>query len=160
SYFKFLRASAVSPFTGYVWGPGAGDWVDAGPAGPCRRGIHARRGGELPFWLAEELWRVELGGPVVVSGDQGGAPRARAASRIERWTPETADELGRMCTARVAHHAADELREIDLAGMADALEVAGRAFARGGTGDVLAGRARAASEAVIRAKESSRVKES
>ncbi|WP_165037019.1 hypothetical protein, partial [Candidatus Protofrankia californiensis] len=66
SYYKFLRPSGTSPFTGYAWGAVAGTWVEADATVPCRAGIHACRVEDLPYWLAEKLWRIDLDDPLVV----------------------------------------------------------------------------------------------
>ena len=38
--------------------------VEGGPdaPAPCRRGVHACRPGDLPYWLNRDLWEVELEG--------------------------------------------------------------------------------------------------
>ena len=62
---KALRAGAVGPFSGFRWptpGDGPGQWVAASPS-PCASGVHACLRGQLPLWLHDELWEIELGGP-------------------------------------------------------------------------------------------------
>ena len=68
--YKFLNAGAVGLFSRLAWPmphdavPGA--WVEAeGPLEVCRNGIHACGPGGLIEWIDSELWRVELGEPVM-----------------------------------------------------------------------------------------------
>ena len=61
--FKFLQRGAVGPFSGFRWP--ADEWVSGTePFAVCAGAIHACGIDDLPYWLHEELWRVELGGPV------------------------------------------------------------------------------------------------
>jgi hypothetical protein len=96
--YKFLAAGRIGPFTGFQWEPGT--WLDAAAADLCKHGIHACRVRDLPIWLDEELWEVELDGEVVVGDRKLVAARARLTNRIERWTPGVAREFGRFCAVR------------------------------------------------------------
>jgi hypothetical protein len=96
--YKFLGAGRVGRFTGFRWE--ADTWVDAATADVCRAGIHACRVGDLPIWLDEELWEIELDGGVVESERKVAAIRGRLTRRIEPWTPETAHEFGVFCVRR------------------------------------------------------------
>jgi hypothetical protein len=96
--YKFLAAGAVAPFTGYRWRPG--EWVEAEGIDLCRRGIHACRIRDLPLWLDDELWEVELDGVVVEQERKLVAQRGRLTRRVESWTPEAALEFGRFCAKR------------------------------------------------------------
>ena len=61
--YKFLRAGRVGPFSAFQW-PEPDVWVRAAPElAACRRGIHACRPSDLPWWLADELWEIELRRP-------------------------------------------------------------------------------------------------
>src|SRR5579859_316080 len=56
-----------SMFTGSAWplpdGDAPGQWVQAdGPVGLCTNGIHASSVDQLPQWLGDELWEVQLDG--------------------------------------------------------------------------------------------------
>jgi hypothetical protein len=90
--YKFLDEGSVSPFTGFRWP--AGEWVDAEGADPCRRGIHACRVQDLPFWLGKELWEIELDGDVVVQQRKVVAPRGRLVRRVDAWGREVLAEFG------------------------------------------------------------------
>ena len=96
--YKFLAAGAVAPFTGYRWRPD--EWVDADRADPCRQGVHACRTRDLPIWLDDELWEVELDGGVVEQERKLVAGRGRLTRRIDAWAPDAAREFGRFCARR------------------------------------------------------------
>ena len=96
--YKFLKAGAVGPFTGFRWRPDV--WVEAEEAAPCRDGIHACRTRDLPLWLDSELWEIELDGTIVEAERKLVARRGRLTRRIEPWTPELATEFGRFCARR------------------------------------------------------------
>jgi hypothetical protein len=97
--YKFTRAGAQSPFTGFRWSPG--DWVDAeGQVELCSNGVHACRVEALPRWIDEELWRVEIED---VQAEHEGvvvARRGRLVERIAAWNADTARDLARSCAVR------------------------------------------------------------
>jgi len=103
---KFLRAGAVGPFSGAAWpvpgnGGEPGAWLGAdGAPSLCRSGVHACRPADLPLWICEELWRVELGGEVTAAPDKLVAPRGRLLGRVEAWDAAAADELAGACVTR------------------------------------------------------------
>lgn len=96
--YKFLRAGAVGPFTGFRWK--ADTWVEAEAADTCRSGIHACSVRHLPIWLDAELWAIELDGDVVEGERKLVAARGRLTHRIEGWNPALAREFGRFCARR------------------------------------------------------------
>ena len=96
--YKFLAAGAVAPFTAFDWP--IGEWVEADAADPCRRGVHACRTKDLPIWLDDELWEVELDGAIVEQERKLVAERGRLTRRIEGWTPDTGVAFGRFCARR------------------------------------------------------------
>lgn len=104
--YKFTRAGARSPFTGFAWP--AREWVEVeGDVALCANGVHACRVEALPRWLDDELWRVQLDD---VEEEHEGllvARRARLLERIDAWNAETSRELARSC-ARRARELADE----------------------------------------------------
>jgi hypothetical protein len=109
--YKFLRPRAVGPFSGFHWplptGGAPGPWVTApGSLQPCLNGVHACRPADLPFWLTEELWRIELQGPVVEEETVVLAERGRLISRVAEWTAATALEYADACAERARIHAA------------------------------------------------------
>jgi hypothetical protein len=103
--FKFLRPGRLGPFSAFRW-PEPGVWVhtSAEPA-LCRRGVHACRARDLPWWLAEELWEVELDGDVHAGPHKLTAISGRLDSRIVAWTPERAQEFADACAWRARDHA-------------------------------------------------------
>lgn len=147
-YWKFLRAGSVSPFTGYPWPP-PGTWTapaaaeagtdasEAGTeaAGGCASGFHACRLDDLPYWLMDdELWEVELAGPVTTLERKAVAARARLVRRVRAWHPGTAWLFAVDCVARTVGHAVVELRACGQDQSADRLAA---------TADLATGRARA-----------------
>ena len=96
--YKFLEAGGVSPFAGFQWP--VGEWVDAAAADPCRRGIHACRIADLPFWLGKELGEIELDGEIVVQQRKVVASRGRLVGRVGAWNRAVLEELGRDVLAR------------------------------------------------------------
>lgn len=110
--YKFLRAGRVGPFSDFAW-PEPGRWVRAGAAtDPCRRGIHACRTHDLPLWLADELWEIELQGEVRVDAHKIVAAAGRLGSRVKRWTPTCAHEYAYACAWRA--------RDTTILGLTDA----------------------------------------
>ncbi|MBV9197460.1 MAG: hypothetical protein JO168_25280 [Solirubrobacterales bacterium] len=129
--YKFLRSGRTGPFSGHAW-PAPGVWVHADrDMVACRRGIHACRIRDLPWWLADELWEIELDGRVRVDEHKIFAPAGRLRSRIEGWTPACAQAYADACAWR-AHDRA--IQALTRAGHADA---AGELAACGTLDDVL-----------------------
>ncbi len=131
---KFLARGAVSPFTAFRW-PAPGEWVGA-PAGREAAWVHACRPGDLPYWLDDELWRIELGEPVREARYQVASPRARLVSRIGAWDAAFGREYARACALRARDlalpHLTPALRDAlacldDLQAMADAVQAADEA---------------------------------
>ena len=94
--YKFLRPGRVGPFSGIRWpkplGGEPGGWVRArdDAAVLCASGVHACTVDDLPFWMAEELWEVELGDPVERQRSKLVAPAGRLLARVEAWNQEAA----------------------------------------------------------------------
>jgi hypothetical protein len=102
--YKFLRAGRIGPFSGFEWPARA--WVRADhETHACRYGIHACRTQDLPWWLADELWEVELDGPIRIAEHKIIAPAGRLLSRIDRWTSACAQEYGEACAWRACDSA-------------------------------------------------------
>jgi hypothetical protein len=101
--YKFLRSGSVGPFTGFSWV--MGQWVESTGAALCEHGVHACRVDDLPFWVNEELWEVELDGEVVTAGRKVVAPRGRLVRRVEAWTAAASRELADTAAARARVHA-------------------------------------------------------
>lgn len=56
-----------------------------GQIGLCVNGIHASSTAQLPQWLGDEVWEVELGGEILRTEPALVAARARLVRRIEEW---------------------------------------------------------------------------
>src|SRR5215470_409656 len=82
--WKFLVRGRVAPFGGHVWpapGSGApGEWV-LPPGGE----VFACRIPDLPWWVNDELWEVELDGPIRSLPTQIAARRGRLIRRMVGW---------------------------------------------------------------------------
>jgi hypothetical protein len=119
--YKFLRAGRVGPFSEFRW-PEAGVWVRAGDkVAPCRTGIHACRPQDLPWWLADELWEIELEDEVQLEEHKVLARAGRLQTRIEGWTAARATQYGEACAWRARDRAAQALRIANHADAADQL---------------------------------------
>jgi hypothetical protein len=107
--YKFLRAGRIGPFSSFTW-PEPGVWVRAGAAtDACRRGVHACRTRDPPWWLADELWEIELDGEVRIDEHKIVAPARRLRSQIEAWTPACAQECADACGRRAQERAVQAL---------------------------------------------------
>jgi hypothetical protein len=107
--YKFLRAGRIGPFSNFVW-PQAGVWVRAGAGTDhCRRGVHACRPQDLPWWLAEELWEIELDGELQIDEHKIVAPVGALRSQILGWTTASAQEYGEACAWRARDKAVEAL---------------------------------------------------
>jgi hypothetical protein len=106
--YKFLAADGSSRLTGFRWPPPDGDapgaWVQA-PADPCRSGVHACRPADLPFWVGEVLYEVELGGDIVAAPGKLVGSRGRLLRRIPAWDSGVRDAFTQDCADR-AHQLA------------------------------------------------------
>jgi hypothetical protein len=96
--WKFLRRGGVAPFTGLAWVPGA--WVNGRPA--HGEGVHACKVSHLPYWVDDELWRIELGEPVVERATQLEGARGRLLERVAAWDPRA---FAQACAARARAYA-------------------------------------------------------
>jgi hypothetical protein len=111
--FVFLAEGAVEPLSDFAWPtPKAGEpgaWV-SGDTAPreARRGYPAR---DLPYWLDEELWNVELAGTLTGRDHLLLAERARLLGRLDAWGDAAAWELVAACAQRIARPAAAALRD-------------------------------------------------
>jgi hypothetical protein len=107
--YKFLRTVRTGTFSGFRW-PEPGSWVRAsGDLARCRVGIHACRTQDLPWWLADELWEIELDGPVHVDEHKLVAPAGRLLTQIDGWTPDCAQEYADACAWRARDRAIEVL---------------------------------------------------
>ena len=107
--YKFLRSGRIGPFSAFQW-PDPGVWVHAPrDLTACRRGIHACRPSDLPWWFADELWEIELDGQVQPDEHKIIAPAGRLRSPIEAWTPACAQAYADACAWRAQERAVQGL---------------------------------------------------
>jgi hypothetical protein len=100
---KALKTGAVGPFSAFRWpqpddGPGA--WVAAHPSA-CASGVHACLPAQLPLWLQDELWEIELDGRIDRLERKLVAERGRLVRRIERWDSRALADYAHACLARL-----------------------------------------------------------
>ena len=120
---KFLLPGRIAPFSRLVWPKD--DWVvEAGPVDSCRRGIHACRLADLAYWIAPELWLVELAGEIVEGDLKVVATRGRLVGPVEGWDDRTQREFSESCARRTGLNAGAELRAEGLNDAARSLETA------------------------------------
>jgi hypothetical protein len=130
--FKFLGAGAVAPYTEFRW-PIGGEWVNA-PVDRAGVWIHACRLGDLPYWIDEELWRIELEVPVREARYQIASPHGRLLGRIAGWNPPLARKFAEACAWRARDVALPRLpahMRDAIAGSADLGAIAAGAGAAG-----------------------------
>jgi hypothetical protein len=96
--YKFLDRDGVARFTGFRWP--VDEWVDGGRVDPCRSGVHACRVQDLPVWMGDELWEIELDGEIVERERQVIARRGRLVRQVDGWTDELLDGFGELCAER------------------------------------------------------------
>lgn len=112
--YKFLRPEAVALYSGLRWpqpdGDAPGEWVAAtDPLVPCVSGIHACRQRDLPQWIDDELWRIELDGELIDQESMIVARRGRLVAQVEEWDTGAARDFAAACVARAREHAASLL---------------------------------------------------
>ena len=97
---KFLRDGQIAPFSRVRWPSPAGDepapWVQRTSA----HRVHACEVVDLPDWIDNELWHVELDGDVQTDYGTLAADRGRLIARVADWNHQTAAELAAACTLR------------------------------------------------------------
>lgn len=97
STYLFLRSGARSVFTDGAWptplDDGAGEWVTSEP-GSAAVSVYGYRIGDLPLWVCDELWEIELLAPIVEGSTRLTAPAGRLLRRLDRWDRHVATEFG------------------------------------------------------------------
>jgi hypothetical protein len=133
-----------SGFTGWRWplpdDGGPGEWVVAsGSPELCFNGIHACTVDQLPQWLGEELWTIELGGEVVRTAAALVASKGRLLGRVEAWGATAQAAFGQDCAQRAHQAAIEGPSSSPLLAAVNQLAAAGRAGPAGYWAAVLAG---------------------
>lgn len=110
--YKFLASGAQALFRELCWpqplAGTPGQWVEASPAPlePCGNGIHGCEVADLPYWISDELWQIELD-PECIAGPQSlVARRGRLLRRIDAWNPAAAQAFASACLARAESYVA------------------------------------------------------
>lgn len=115
--YKFLATGGRAPFSERHWPPPAAEpsaWVEAtGPLEPCRNGVHACEPHDLPYWIAEELWEVELDGERLRGPQSIIARRGRLVRQIDAWNPVNARTFAEQCRARAQTYVAKLPADMD-----------------------------------------------
>jgi hypothetical protein len=118
--WKFLAPGRVAPFGGHVWpapdGSGPGPWVRF----PGRE-VFACRLDDLPWWIAAELWQVELEPPIRALETQVAAAAGRLVRQVTAWDASARLAYGAACATRARDLAAEALRRDGRPDEADAL---------------------------------------
>jgi hypothetical protein len=123
-----LRSGAVDRLTEFAWPTPAaeapGSWVEAGVDAPhdAVRGFPVE---QLPWWLDDELWQLELAGEQTAELRRTRATRGRLIRRVETWTPEVATSLVEVCAQRLQEAAVGALVREGRREEADTLVAAG-----------------------------------
>jgi hypothetical protein len=94
-----------SRFTGWRWPlPGddrPGAWVESRePPALCQSGVHACTVAQLPQWLGDELWRIELGGEILTTEPALVAARGRLLERVSEWDDPARLAFAEACARR------------------------------------------------------------
>ena len=117
--YKFLSPGAVGLYSGFRWpvpeNGAPGQWVEAtGKLVDCFNGVHACRVRDLPSWIDDELWTVELGGNLVERETMVIADRGRLVRRVEGWTAAAASDFAEACARRARDQAVRSLERARL----------------------------------------------
>lgn len=112
--FKFLAAGR-GLFSGFVWplpeNGTPGQWVTAAlPLERCVRGIHVCRQRDLPYWLDDELWVIEVRGEILEHETMMLAEEGRLVRRVDTWDRDAALTFARTCSQRAQGFAVEALR--------------------------------------------------
>ena len=112
--YKFLASGSRGRFSDFEWPQPAGDapgaWVDAGSVDECLTGVHACRTTDLPDWIDDELWLVELDGAVEEHASMVVAERGRLLRRVDEWDAAAAAAFADACAWRARGVAVRALR--------------------------------------------------
>lgn len=121
--YVFLGQGATGLFDGRRWptpGTEPGEWVSGSASGPDA--VRAYAIGELPYWIDDELWRIEVAGDVFHDAHLTRASRGRLCERVERWDDDAAHAMAFDCARRARDAAGGVLRAAGHHAEADALD--------------------------------------
>ncbi len=132
--YKFLDADGRAPFTATPWAPG--EWVETASVHPCREGVHACRPSDVAHWLADAMWVIELGGPIVESRHKVVAARGRIVAAVDGYQA-AARELAAVGAWRARDRAVTALRAAGADAVADRFAAATSMEELASCGDVV-----------------------
>lgn len=94
-----------SVFSGTAWplpsGDEPGEWVSAsGPLEPYVNGVHACNAAQLPQWLGDQLFRIELDGELMRTEAALVATRGRLIAPVREWDEVRRTGFARACAER------------------------------------------------------------
>ncbi|HEY1908966.1 MAG TPA: hypothetical protein VGG91_23185 [Myxococcaceae bacterium] len=159
--WKFLETGRIAPFGGHTWPATAGDAPGAWVRFPGRE-IFACRLDDLPWWIAAELWEVELEPPVRALETQIAAAAGRLLRRIDAWDGAALRAYGVACAERARDLAiesltrdgrAEEAQDLGRARSMLELSRVARAYAGGGKARLSSNLAGYVAETSMRASE-------
>lgn len=118
--WKFLDSGRVAPFGGHTWpaptDSGAGPWLRFPGAE-----VFACRLEDLPWWLAPELWEIELEPPLRTLETQVAGRAGRLIRQVTAWNGALLRAYGVACAERARDLAVEALTRDGRAGEAQAL---------------------------------------
>lgn len=112
--YRFLAKGGLGAANQFVWplpaGSTPGSWV--GPqADTTTLGVYAQRLSDLPYWLHDELYRVELRGGIQTLSLGVLASEMRLVERVHGWNESLRRDFGETCIERLRQCAAITLDE-------------------------------------------------
>jgi hypothetical protein len=140
--WKFLGVGRIAPFGGHTWpaptSTGPGPWLRF-----SGREVFACRVEDLPWWLAPELWEVELEDPIRALETQVAAAAGRLVRQLTAWDAAASRAYGVACAERARDLAVGALGRDGRTEEAEALAGARSMLALSGIARGFAGEARA-----------------
>ncbi len=89
--YVFLKSGAIDPFGKTSWITATNGEALRGPrTGNDRNQVRVCRVVDLPYWLNDELWQVELGEPITELACGISSKSARLVRQIPEWSPPRA----------------------------------------------------------------------
>ena len=108
--YRFLARGGLGAVNQFMWplpeGSTPGAWV--GPrADSTTLGVYAQRLSDLPYWVHDELYRVELRGSVQTLSLGVLASEMRLVERVSSWNESLRRDFGESCIERLRQCAAN-----------------------------------------------------
>jgi hypothetical protein len=113
--------------------------ASTGPLELCVNGVHACSVAQLPQWLGDQIWMIELGGEVVDAGPALVASRGRLLGPLDAWDRTARGAFSLACARRAARFAECAVTGGEVLELIDQLAAAGDAGEVGYWTAVLAG---------------------